>query len=328
MRDRFYGVEMHVITGPETAAVLAASLKTEIRRVFVGGDAVLDLLLAGFFGGLHVLIEDIPGVGKTTLARGLSLSAGMDFGRVQFTPDLLPGDISGVTVWSQESRSFVFKAGAIMHQFILADEVNRASSRTQAALLEAMQEMSVTVDGTTYPLPDPFMVVATQNPLTFTGTFPLPEAQIDRFGLTLSLGYPGEAAEMAILNRYYEESPFSAINPVCDGNEIKAVRSLVRAIRVDDKVKLFLIAIADKTRRHPFLRLGMSPRATQHLMRAAQANAVLQGREYVVPEDVIAVAEPCLKHRLVPTAEARMENKTTSEVVEEIMRTIPKPAGY
>jgi len=315
-------------TTPAEAAELTVRLKREIRKAFVGGDRTLNLLLAGVFGGLHVLIEDIPGVGKTTLARSLSLSAGLDFGRVQFTPDLLPGDITGVTVWSQESRTFVFRAGAIMHQFILADEVNRASSRTQAALLEAMQERAVTVDGTTYPLPEPFMVVATQNPVSFTGTFALPEAQIDRFGITLSLGYPTEADEIGILDRFQEETQFEGIEAVCDGSRIGSIRRTVRSLRVDEKVKRFLISVAERTRHHPLLKLGMSPRATQHLMRGCQAHAILEGRSYAIPEDVIEMVEPCLGHRLVPTAEARMENRGVSDILGEIMGRVEKPAGY
>ncbi|HUX50995.1 MAG TPA: AAA family ATPase [Spirochaetia bacterium] len=315
-------------TTPEEAAELTVKLKKEIRKAFVGGDRTLNLLLAGLFGGLHVLIEDIPGVGKTTLARSLSLSAGLDFGRVQFTPDLLPGDITGVTIWSQESRTFVFRPGAIMHQFILADEVNRASSRTQAALLEAMQEQAVTVDGTTYLLPEPFMVVATQNPVSFTGTFALPEAQIDRFGIALSLGYPAEIDEIGILDRFQDDSQFDRIEAVCEGTRIGSIRNTVRGIRVDEKVKRFLISIADRTRHHPLLKLGMSPRATQHLMRGCQAHAILEGRSYVIPEDVLDMVEPCLSHRLVPTAEARMENRSVSDILSEIMSRVEKPAGY
>ncbi|WP_455381277.1 AAA family ATPase [Salinispira pacifica] len=310
------------------AAELAAALKSEIRKAFVGSDAVIDLLVAGFFGGLHILIEDIPGVGKTTLARSLARAAGLDFGRIQFTPDLLPGDITGVTIWSQEARSFVFRPGAIMHQFVLADEVNRASSRTQAALLEAMQEMAVTVDGATYPLPTPFTVVATQNPLTFTGTFPLPEAQIDRFGLSLSLGYPGQADELEIIDRFHLERPYDRIEPACAAEELADIRRLVRGVRVDEKIRLFLISVAERTRRHPYVRLGMSPRATGHLLRASQARAVIDGRGFVVPEDVMNVAVATLRHRIVVTAEARMESRSAELIVDEIMRQIEKPAGY
>lgn len=313
-------------TGIDTAG-LAERVKREVRKAFVGADEPLELLLTGFFGGLHVLIEDIPGVGKTTLARSLAASAGLDFGRIQFTPDLLPGDITGVTVWSQESRSFVFKPGAVMHQFVLADEINRASSRTQAALLEAMQEMSVTVDGVTYPLPAPFTVVATQNPLTFTGTFPLPEAQIDRFGLSISLGYPGEADEIVILDRFHEVDMFRELDTVISPEEVASIRSLCRDVRVDEKIKRFLVDIAERTRKHPLLRLGMSPRATQHLLRASQARAVLRGRDFVIPEDVLQVGEPVLRHRLIATAEARMENKTPSSIVQELLDRVEKPSG-
>ncbi len=314
-------------THADTAA-LAERVKKEVRGAFVGSDEPIDLLLTGFFGGLHILIEDIPGVGKTTLAKSLSRSAGLDFGRIQFTPDLLPGDITGVTIWSQESRSFVFKPGAVMHQFVLADEINRASSRTQAALLEAMQEMAVTVDGVTYPLPSPFTVVATQNPLTFTGTFPLPEAQIDRFGLSISLGYPSGTDEMVILDRFHNEELFGSISAVTTPQEVASIRALCREVKVDPRIKGFLVEIAEQTRKHPLLRLGMSPRATQHLMRASQAHAVIRGRDFVVPEDVTAVGEPVLRHRLIATAEARMENKTPAYIVQEILTRVDKPTGY
>lgn len=307
---------------------VANDLKQMMRKAFVGSDSILDLVLAGFLAGLHVLIEDIPGVGKTTLARSLAKSAGLDYARIQFTPDLLPGDITGVTVWSPEKREFVFKSGAIMHQFILADEVNRASSRTQSALLEAMQEKSVTVDGSTYQLPEPFFVVATQNPLSFSGTFQLPEAQLDRFGVSLSLGYPNHEDEITILDRVKQDALLEALEPVTSLDVILTIKDEVRNIRVDRRIQDFVVAIADGTRRSPTLKLGMSPRATGHLVLAAQAWAYLAGRDFVVPEDVLEVAAPVIQHRLVPTAQARMENKTSTDILISIIDRIPKPAGF
>lgn len=306
----------------------ALDLENEIRKVFVGKKDCIDLLLVGFFTGLHVLIEDIPGVGKTTLAKSLAVSAGLDFGRIQFTPDLLPGDITGMTVWNQEKREFVFKEGAVMHQFILADEINRASARTQAALLEAMQERAVTVDGRTYPLPDPFFVIATQNPVHFAGTFLLPEAQIDRFGLSFSIGYPELDDEVLILDRFKEENPFASLKPVTGPDRIVEIRESVRKIYADPKIKTFLVAIAEKTRTSSYIRLGMSPRATQHLLLASQGRAMIQGREFVIPEDVVAMAKVVLRHRLVISPEARMESKTTDQVIDGILSRVPLPSGF
>jgi MoxR-like ATPase len=311
----------------EHGATIASKLQEQIAKVFVGKGNEIELLLAGFLSGLHVLIEDIPGVGKTTLARTLAVSAGLDYGRIQFTPDLLPGDITGVTVWSQESHDFVYKTGAIMHQFILADEINRASSRTQSALLEAMQERAVTVDGTTYPLMEPFFVVATQNPLNFAGTFQLPEGQLDRFGLALSIGYPAHDEEVTILDRFKEENPLEVLTPVISGDDVIDAREQIRHVRVDRKIKDFLVSIAGKTRQNRFLRLGMSPRSSQHLFLASQAAAYINGRDYVVPEDVLDMVTPVLRHRLILSAEARMENKTPEAIIQSVLDGMPVPAG-
>lgn len=311
----------------DNGAGIASKLEEQIAKVFVGKSNEIELLLAGFLSGLHVLIEDIPGVGKTTLARTLAVSAGLDYGRIQFTPDLLPGDITGVTVWSQERHDFVYKTGAIMHQFILADEINRASSRTQSALLEAMQERAVTVDGTTYPLMEPFFVVATQNPLNFAGTFQLPEGQLDRFGLAISIGYPAHEEEVTILDRFKEENPLDFLTPVISGDDVIDAREKVRHVRVDRKIKDFVVSIAGKTRQNRFLRLGMSPRASQHLFLASQAAAFMHGRDYVVPEDVLEMVTPVLRHRIILSAEARMENKTPEAIIQSVLDGMPVPAG-
>ncbi|HUX20135.1 MAG TPA: MoxR family ATPase [Spirochaetia bacterium] len=309
------------------AKQLTIRLGEQIGSVFVGSDKIVHNLLIGFFGGLHVLIEDIPGVGKTTLAMSLARSTGLDFGRIQFTPDILPGDILGMTVWSVEKHDFLFKAGAIMHQFVLADEINRASARTQSSLLEAMQEEKVTIDGTTHRLPQPFFVIATQNPISFTGTFLLPESQADRFGLSFSIGYPETDNEVKILERFRESNPIDRLEPVADASEIIALRREVGTIHVERSVMDYLVRVAAGTRDNPKIKLGMSPRSTQHLLKAAQSEAMLNGRDFVIPEDVLAVAPLVIPHRLVLSGEARMENMSAVAIVEEILSKIPMPTG-
>ncbi len=306
---------------------IAGRLEENIARVFVGKESQVRLMLVGFLSGLHVLIEDIPGVGKTTLARSLASSVGLDFGRIQFTPDLLPGDIVGMTIWNQEKRDFAYKAGAIMHQFILADEINRASPRTQSSLLEAMEEGSVTVDGVTHALPKPFFVIATQNPVNFLGAFPLPEAQVDRFGISFSLGYPTEDNEVEILSRFQTDNPLLVLKPVCTPQEILEVRKHTRMVHVDDKIKHYIAALTSSTRREPQIKLGLSPRATQHLMLASQTRAFIEGRDYAIPEDVINVAEGVLSHRLILSAEAKMENKSQQDMIRAARNRIPIPTG-
>ncbi|MBN1696944.1 MAG: MoxR family ATPase [Spirochaetales bacterium] len=298
-----------------------------ISKVFVGKEYQIRILLIGFISGLHVLIEDIPGVGKTTLARCLAASVGLDFGRIQFTPDLLPGDIVGMSVWSNEKREFVFKEGAVMHQFILADELNRASPRTQSSLLEAMQEESVTVDGVTYKLKEPFFVVATQNPVTFVGSFLLPEAQVDRFGISFSIGYLDEDNEVMMLNRFQEANPLLGLKTVSTPEEIIDIRKIIRNIRVDDAIKHFIVQIASESRKSKNIKLGLSPRASQHLLLASQAEAFMKKRGYVIPEDVLKMAQPVLAHRLVLSAEAKIESKTADMIVTRIKQSVEIPTG-
>jgi len=302
-------------------------LQKEIKKVFVGRDKIVHNLLIGFLSGLHVLIEDIPGVGKTTLAKTLSKCTGMDFARIQFTPDLLPGDILGMNIWSMEKKEFIFKPGAIMHQFILADEINRASSRTQSSFLEAMQECSVTIDGKTLQLPQPFFVIATQNPIDFTGTFHLPEAQLDRFGISFSIGYPDENDEETILTRFKENDPIKDIANVISPSEIIMIREEIHKIFVNDKIKKYAINIANNTRKSKKIKLGMSPRATLHLILASQAEAFLHERDYVIPEDILSSIEITLPHRLILTAAAKMENQHTQDLLREILSSINVPTG-
>jgi MoxR-like ATPase len=306
---------------------LAQKIIDNIATVFVAKETQIRMMLIGFISGLHVLIEDIPGVGKTTLARCLASSIDLDFGRIQFTPDLMPGDVVGMTIWNQEKREFIYKPGAVMHQFILADEINRASPRTQSSLLEAMEEGAVTVDGVTHSLPEPFFVIATQNPVYFIGAFPLPEAQLDRFGISFSLGYPGGEDETEILTRFQVSNPFVSLKPVCSPEDITALRRTVREIYVDGKIKNFIIGLAGETRRNPKIKLGLSPRASQHLMLAAQTGSLLNGRDYVIPEDVLDMCQPVFAHRLVLSAEALMENRNSHQVVESIKSRIPIPTG-
>jgi MoxR-like ATPase len=298
-----------------------------IATVFVGKQAQIHTLLVAFSAGLHVLIEDVPGVGKTTLARCLALSTGLDFGRIQFTPDLLPGDITGMTIWSPEKREFLYKEGALMHQFVLADEINRASPRTQSSLLEVMQEGSVTVDGRTYRLPQPFFVIATQNPTSFLGAFPLPEGELDRFGASFSLGYPDAENESEILSRFQETDPLLNLQPVCNPEIVLGTRASIRRIHVAENVKRFIADIASETRSSAHLKLGMSPRASQHLMLAAQAEAFSQAREFVIPEDVLGLAPSVLAHRLILSGEARMEGIDPRQIVSRILGKVKIPTG-
>ncbi len=312
---------------PADAAIKLDQLKAEIVKPFIGSAEPVDLLLTGFLAGLGVLIEDIPGVGKTTLARSLARACALDFGRIQFTPDLMPGDITGMSIWSQEARDFVFKPGAIMHSFVLADEINRASARTQSALLEAMQEGAVTVDGTTHTLPQPFFLVATQNPLAFVGTFPLPEAQLDRFGLSMHIGYPQRDHELAINRLALSDDVFARIEPVLAAEDIIQLRALCKAVKVDEKIHGYIVDLATQTRREGLLRAGISPRAGQHLLRAAQARALMTGRTYVLPEDVRSLAVPVLAHRLSASSEARMSQRTEKEILSGILERQSLPSG-
>ena len=306
---------------------VVGEIEDSIGKVFVGKQSVIRLLLTGFVSGLHVLIEDVPGVGKTTLARTLSAALGLDFSRIQFTPDLLPGDIVGMNIWNQVRNEFAFKSGAIMHQFILADEINRASPRTQSSLLEAMQEESVTVDGITYKLPEPFFVVATQNPSSFTGSFHLPEGEIDRFGISFSIGYPVQEDESEILRRFQTDDPIAGVTPNASQDEISRIRGLVRKVYVSEAIREYIILITRSTRESKALYLGASPRSSQHLQRASQGRAILEGRSFVIPEDVITLAVPVLAHRVILSAEAKMKGITAEEVVGGIVEERPVPVG-
>jgi MoxR-like ATPase len=294
-----------------------------IEAVIEGKPEAIRLTLAVLLAEGHLLIEDVPGVGKTMLAKSLARAIDGTVQRVQFTPDLLPSDITGVSAFNQERRDFEFKPGPVFANIVLGDEINRASPKTQSALLECMEERQVTVDGTTYLLQAPFMVIATQNPVEMEGTYPLPEAQRDRFTARLSLGYPSAAAEREMLNTHGSTSPLDQLKPVARASDVQELVIAVREVLVSDQVKDYIISLVNATRTSPELRLGASPRAALHLLRASRAWAALDGRDYVIPDDVQALAGSVLAHRLLPTAEAIVERHLPEQVVKKIIAQLP-----
>ncbi len=297
-----------------------------IGRVIVGKQAAIELLLAGLLADGHALLEDMPGLGKTLIAKSLARSIGAGFKRVQFTPDLLPADITGFTVYNQQRGEFRFQPGPVMTNVLLADEINRTIPRTQSSLLESMEERQVTVDGATYPLPRPFFVMATQNPIELEGTFPLPEAQLDRFLLRVRLGYPDQDDEVAILARFQEQDPLRLLDPVASPEEVAELQESRKKIIVSGPVREYITDLVRATRTSPALRLGASPRGSLALMRAGQALAGLRGRHFVLPDDVKYLAVPVLAHRLILREEERLRGETQERVLEGILREVPVPA--
>ncbi|HEX9616378.1 MAG TPA: MoxR family ATPase [Anaerolineales bacterium] len=298
-----------------------------IEKVIIGKRETVELAVISLLCQGHLLIEDVPGVGKTMLARSLAKSLGCTFSRIQFTPDMLPSDVTGVSIFNQVSREFEFRSGPIMAQIVLADEINRATPKTQAALLEAMEERQVTVDGITHRLPHPFMVLATQNPIEYEGTFPLPEAQLDRFLLRVQLGYPLAEDEVRVLERQQFRHPIEALEQVVSAAEVTAAQDSVKEVYVAPGVKRYIVELARRTRDYPEVYLGASPRGSLTLYRAGQARAALHGRDYVLPDDVKALAEPALGHRVILGPAARLRDLSTGEVVEDLLSTVPVPGG-
>jgi MoxR-like ATPase len=300
-------------------------VRENIQQVIVGKDEQINLALVAVLCEGHILIEDVPGIGKTTLAKALAASLGCVFRRIQFTPDLLPSDVTGINYFNQKQQEWEFRAGPVFAQVVLADEINRATPRTQSALLEAMQEQQVTVDGETKPLPRPFMVLATQNPIELEGTFPLPEAQIDRFLIKLPIGYPTVDEENSILLRFERMDPLSTLRPVVAPAELLAMQTLTREIRVETSVRNYLVAIARATREHAEVALGASPRGTMALYHCAQAWAAIHSREFVVPDDVKKLAPYVLTHRILIQPQVRLRGRKPEDIVDEIVGTVPVP---
>lgn len=298
-----------------------------MERVILDKPQPIRAALAAFLSGGHILLEDVPGVAKTMLARALAISSGCNFNRVQCTPDLLPSDVTGVSIYNQKTLEFEFRPGPIFAQVVVADEINRATPRTQSALLEAMAEGQVSVDGHTHKLRQPFIVFATQNPVEHEGTFPLPEAQLDRFMMRLSVGYPSIIAEMNILELVRVAHPIDALSPVTDAEMILQIQRMVREIFIHEKVREYLLRIVHRTRDHAHLSLGASPRASLALFRAAQGMAAVQGRSFVLPDDIKLLAPPVLEHRLILNPESRLRRVTVQAVLREILQEVPVPAG-
>jgi MoxR-like ATPase len=303
----------------------ARSIVTNIERVIEGKNATVRLALAVLLAEGHLLIEDVPGVGKTKLAKALARSIDCTVRRIQFTPDLLPSDVTGVSVYNQETREFEFKPGAVFANLVVGDEINRASPKTQSAMLECMEERQVTIDGITYQLQVPFMVIATQNPIEMEGTYPLPEAQRDRFTARIAVGYPDTAAELEMLEVHGAHDPMDELRPVTDAGTVRRMIAFVRDIHVADTIKQYAVDLVNATRESPDLRLGASPRATLQLMRTSRAVAALEGRDYVLPDDLQSLAVPVLAHRIIPTAEAQLGRRTTDAIMADMVLRLALP---
>jgi MoxR-like ATPase len=303
----------------------ADQVRENVGRVMIGKSEVVDLALVALLCEGHILFEDVPGIGKTTLAKALARSLDCTFRRIQFTPDLLPSDVTGLAVYNQKTQEFEYRPGPLMAQIVLADEINRATPRTQSALLEGMQERQITVDGVTRVLPRPFLVLATHNPVELEGTFPLPEAQIDRFFMKLALGYPSVEEENALLLRFERSEPLETLQPVVDAESILALQQRVRLVRVEASVREYVVALVHATRAHSAVELGSSPRGSLYLYRGAQAFAALHGRDFVLPDDVKYLVPFILTHRLMIGAQTRLRGRSAEQIVKEIVESVPVP---
>ncbi len=308
-------------------AEFAQQLQANIARVIIGKQNAVELMLVALLCDGHILLEDVPGIGKTTLAKALARSIDCSFARIQFTPDLLPSDVTGINYYNQKVQEFQFRPGPVFHQLLLGDEINRATPRTQSSLLEAMQEKQVTLDGETLALPSPFLVIATQNPIELEGTFPLPEAQLDRFLLQIQLGYPTATEEEEILLRYERQDPLAELQAVTDAATISALQAQVRAIHINADVRRYILAIVRQTREHASVQLGVSPRGTLALYRASQALAALRGRDYVIPSDVKQLCAAVLTHRIHTSAQTRLRGRTPTQIIAEIVAAVPAPVA-
>ncbi len=303
----------------------ADRVRENVGRVIVGKGDVVDLAIVALLCEGHILLEDVPGIGKTTLAKALARSLDCTFRRIQFTPDLLPSDVTGLAVYNQKTQEFEYRPGPLMSQIVLADEINRATPRTQSALLEAMQERQITVDGATRVLPRPFLVMATQNPIELEGTFPLPEAQVDRFFMKLALGYPSEEEENSILLRFERDEPLETLEPVVTTEAVLAMQRAVRQVRLEASIRDYIISLMRATRSHSAVELGASPRGSLFLYRGAQAYAALHGRDYVLPDDVKHLAPYIITHRLIIGAQTRLRGRNAQQIVQEIVDSVPVP---
>jgi MoxR-like ATPase len=306
---------------------VAEKVIANVEKVIVGKHKEVQLTLLALLCQGHLLIEDVPGVGKTMLAKSIARSIGCTFRRIQFTPDMLPSDVTGVSVFNQKTREFEFRPGPVMAQIVLTDEINRATPKTQSALLESMEERQITVDGTTYPMARPFLVLATQNPIEYEGTFPLPEAQLDRFMMRISLGYPDPEDEITMMDSQQYVHPIKEIGQVIDVEELLEAQEAVKSIYIDDSIKEYIVAVVGETRKHPDVYLGASPRGSLALYKTSQAQAALIERDYVIPDDIKALAQVTLSHRLIISPSARIKNVDPKAVVEEIINSVPVPGA-